>query len=424
MGAHTGGHSYLPTLQEQTLGDEANESAGFEEHGMSADNKKRKDQRAKGTGCIFKPKSSKYWYIAYMSGGKRRYESAKSVLKSDAQRLLSQRVGDTARGVVVTPQVGKLSMWDGLKAVIDRQRQDARRSIAHTERRIQLHILKFFASARLMASVTTGDIEDYITHRLGQGAKPASVNRELAILRQAFRRAVRGGRLLAQPEIKLLAENNVREVFWERDEFAALIELLPQKYPENPEYVPVLQFACATGWRLKSEVLPMKVSQVNLAEGIVTLPIGSTKSGKGRIIPLTQEMRRILTQQLESVKALKKEGIICPYVFHRQRGKKRGWQIKSMRTSFKEACAAINLPDRTFHDFRKTGTRDMVRAGNSEAVTMMFTGHKTRAVFDRYNITSLNDMRVAAARMDVYAKQPMSDAQGSDVVEFKKKAAK
>jgi hypothetical protein len=59
----------------------------------------------------------------------------------------------------------------------------------------------------------------------------------------------------------------------------------------------------------------------------------------------------------------------------------------------------------------------MVRAGNSEAVTMMFTSHTTRAVFDRYNITSMKDMRAAAARMDAYKRKKRTD-----VVQFKRQA--
>lgn len=133
---------------------------------------------------------------------------------------------------------------------------------------------------------------------------------------------------------------------------------------------------------------------------------------------MTEETRRILAEQLESVKRLKKEGIICPYVFHRLSGNKRGQRVKFLRGTFTKAVAAAGLPHRVFHDLRKTGTRNMVRAGNSEAVTMMFTGHKTRAVFDRYNITSLQDMRMAAARMDAYAKKR------PDVLKFKKRVAK
>lgn len=131
--------------------------------------------------------------------------------------------------------------------------------------------------------------------------------------------------------------------------------------------------------------------------------------------PLT---RRILSEQLESVKTLKKEGIICPYVFHRTHGKKRGQRIIEMRTAYRKAVEAAGLPHRTFHDLRRTGIRDMIRAGNSEPVTMKFSGHTTRAVFDRYNITSVEDMRVAALRMDAYAKKL------PEVLKFRKAGSK
>ena len=387
---------------------------------MSAEQKKA--QRGKGTGSIFKPLNSegvprKYWCIAYMSGGIRRYESSRSVLKEDAQRLLAQRLGDSAKGIVVTPQVGKLTLLEGVKAVLDQQRQEGVKSVVDNERFVQRHVYKFFPSSRLMSTITTAEVRDYITHRQRQKAANGTINRELEILRQAFTKAARGGRLLGQPDITLLP-GNVREVFFEPEEFESVLAALREKYPQFPEYVPILQFTCATGWRMTSEVLSLEVSQVDMAEGIVTLRIGSTKSGKGRIVPMTEETRRILTEQLKSVETLKKEGIICPYVFHRTHGKKRGQRIKTMRIAYTKAVEAAGLPHRTFHDIRRTGIRDMIRAGNSEAVTMKFSGHTTRAVFDRYNITSVQDMRVAAARMDAYKKKR------SAVLPFKKRAAK
>ena len=47
--------------------------------------------------------------------------------------------------------------------------------------------------------------------------------------------------------------------------------------------------------------------------------------------------------------------------------------------------------------------RNFVRAGVPEQVAMQMTGHKTRALFERYNITSPNDLREAAQRLDAYA---------------------
>jgi integrase len=83
------------------------------------------------------------------------------------------------------------------------------------------------------------------------------------------------------------------------------------------------------------------------------------------------------------------------WVFHRG-----GKQVKSMKGAWKSACIKAGCPEMLMHDMRRSAVRNLVRAGVSERVAMEITGHLTRDVFDRYDITNESDLENVLGRLD------------------------
>ena len=136
--------------------------------------------------------------------------------------------------------------------------------------------------------------------------------------------------------------------------------------------------------------------------------VGSTSApedGEGRAFPITVELRRILDAQQEIAKTVKREhGMIPRHVFCFTKGAKAGQGVTegAYNKAWRKARIAAGCPGRIPHDFRRTAVRNLVRAGVPERVAMQMTGHKTRAVFERYNIVSEGDLRDAARRLNTY----------------------
>ena len=188
----------------------------------------------------------------------------------------------------------------------------------------------------------------------------------------------------------MLRENNVRTGFFEHDQFIAVRQHLPAHLK------PVVTFAYITGWRVPSEVLPLEWRQVDFDAGTVRLDPGTTKNDDGRVFPFTRELREVLEAQRARADELKrKRRLICPWVFSHN-----GRRLHTFPKWWRTACARAGVPGRIPHDFRRTAVRNLVRAGVPERVCMTLTGHKTRSVFERYNIVSEGDLRDAAARLD------------------------
>jgi integrase len=325
------------------------------------------------------------------STGKRLYHN-KTIHggRKDAEAYLTGMLRDRDLGVVVPTKATVGVLLDELLADyrINRKRLDWARIV------VEKHLRPFFGKLPI-ERVGTATITEYIASRQQAGRSNSTVNRELALLRRAFNlgRIASPPKVVRVPHIPSFQENNVRKGFFEHDEFLAMRRALPE------EIRPILTFAYYTGCR-RGEIMTLTWSQVDLAERLVRLDPGTTKNDEARMIPLAGDLCEMLAMRKA---ARDREHPECPWVFFRD-----GERIRDFRAAWVRACREAGLaneqgnPTRIFHDLRRTGVRNLVRAGVPERVVMAISGHKTRAVFDRYNIVSESDLKTAAARLGDY----------------------
>jgi integrase len=228
--------------------------------------------------------------------------------------------------------------------------------------------------------ITTDRITVYTAQRLKEDAKPASVNYELSILRRAFSLKVQSNRLCSRPWIALLEVDNARQGFISPSDFNRLVEALPEHLKDPVSF---LYLSC---WR-PVEMKTLQWKDVDLKGRAVRLRVDHSKTKKSRLLKLDGRLLAIL----ERAHAARR--LDCPFVFHVE-----GRLLKDFSGSWKTARKEALL----VYDLRRSGIRNLIRAGIPESVAMKVSGHKTRKMLDRYNIASEEDLDAASVKLDRY----------------------
>ncbi len=226
--------------------------------------------------------------------------------------------------------------------------------------------------------ITAAAVDAYIEDRLEEDAAPATVNRGTQLLGRAFRLALERGKVTTVPSIRHLPEKNVREGFFERPEFEAVLAALPDDLRD------LVLFAYLTGWR-RGEICSLRWTDVDLDGGAIRLRPDNAKTGRGRTVMLDPTLRALMERR-QQARLLERDGVVTviDVVFHHD-----GAPVRDFRRGWASACIAAGLyhvereadgterkvHDRLFHDLRRTAIRNMIRAGVPERVAMEISGH-------------------------------------------------
>jgi integrase len=294
-------------------------------------------------------------------------------------------------------------LLDALEADYKLRDKDSPQFRAHLK-----HVREYFGAWRAI-EVSPEAVDRYIVGRQESGSAAETINRSTQLLAQAFRLAVERRHLATAPQIRHVSEKgNARQGFFSDADVQALMQHLPN-YPRD-----FVQFAYLTGWR-KGEIASLRWSDV---EGdVVRLRTENSKNGEARAVTLSGDLGHLFELR-RAARQIKTIGgvVLASYVFHRE-----GTPVGDFRKAWSTACVAAGLgryecnrrkhvgsgrscekcgvkaryTARIFHDLRRTAVRNMVRAGVPERVAITISGHKTRAIFDRYNIVNEADLREA-----------------------------
>lgn len=340
----------------------------------------KKKKRSYGQGRIWR--RGRVWWISYCQNGVEQRESSKSGVHAVALDLLRRRLGEQQAGTLLAARARTLTVRDALTLLEADYEEKGRHSIPA----LKGHIAAWNTA---MGDVEVANVDYPLLDEQARAwlrdhdATAATINRRMASLRRAVRLAVRR-KLAARPvEVPHLDEAPPREGFLPPADFAALVAALP-----DDGLSLFVRFLYTTGMRV-GEARQLEWRDV---DGAVLRIRGETAKNKvSRTLPIRGAVETIVTE----ARTLRR--LDCARIFHRD-----GLPIGDFRKAWRTAAKAASHPEVRPHDLRRSAVRNLIRSGVPERIAMGITGHKTRSVFDRYNIVSASDLGAALDTVGAY----------------------
>ena len=299
-------------------------------------------KRRRGEGSIYTKPRSPFLWVKYYKAGEPIRESTRTGDSTKAARFLRQRLAEIESNPVESPRIEELA--DDL---FRDYRINEHRSLGDVQARWRLHLKPFLGSVPA-AQLDSRQLERYVDMRREEDASNGTINRELACLKRMYRLAYQASppRVQSVPHFPHLKESNARQGFLTPEQYANLAAHCKDHWLRA-----MLETAHNYGWRV-SELLNLRVGQVDLAARTVRLDPGTTKNMEGREVSIESgTLLHLLRRCLEGKHPE-------DHVF--TRGDK---PVRDFRKRWENLCANAGVPTLLFHDLRRTAARNLRAAG-------------------------------------------------------------
>jgi len=324
------------------------------------------------------------WWIEHWADGVQYRERCRVPGRKAACDLLKRRLGEVQSGTF-DPQADRIAFADLVSGLESDYALKDRKSLKRAQQCIA-HLRRTFGHIRAKG-ITAKAVKSYMAQRVADGASRRTAAMEVSLLSRMFRIAGLHSRF------ERLKVENTRTMAFTDDELNVVLDVLRNGRPATamrpavrpaPYLIAPIVFASWTGWRVPSDVLALKWSQVDLDAGEVTRwSRGTSKAHESIVFPVNAipELEAVLAEQRERTTALEKAtGRIIPLVFHHHGGQ----PIRDPYGAWHAACGAAGMPDRVPHDLRRMAARRLRALGMSDRDIAELCGWRTVAMVQRY----------------------------------------
>jgi len=308
---------------------------------------------------VYKKKGKRFYVYDFQFDGRRFSGSTRKESKRDAQAVERKKRFDAE-------QAGNASILKLAAGHYWYSTANAQSNARTTEYQIE-RILNFFGPETWLIDIDDSLVSDYVAttraRRTSRGyLSPASVNREVELLRRILNHAQRTRGAAIQSinwRHHKIKEAGPRDRVLSDDEEARLLKAAPE-HLRDP-----IRLSLLTGLR-QSNVRNLDWSQVDLRTGSMAFTL---KGGTRHTLPITHAIRQLLLRQ-----GVKKSGRVFLY---------RGQPITTWKTSWRKALKAAGIENFRWHDLRHTAASRMVRDNDIGEVREVL-GHADIATTMRY----------------------------------------